>query len=155
MNDVRMLYALLGWEPLICILRQIIKDTTLIITSFAIHTPLFNFVAIAISSGDFPHISGHCTDSFPQVSPECPGTHAPILVFGSVFQSSEIFSNMMAMPMPNGENLHCFKDFALGQRKRGCQVLQRAYSDILYDNGQRGGYEVFGEELGLEWQVRS
>lgn len=91
--------------------------------------------AIAISSGDYPHISPYCTN-FPHASDKCSGSHAPIMGFGSVFQSTEIFPNMMAMPMPTGENLSCFKNFA--RSGDVCPVLQVG--------------QVFGEKFGLKWE---
>mmetsp|Transcript_22893 Transcript_22893/g.41071 ORF Transcript_22893/g.41071 Transcript_22893/m.41071 type:complete len:579 (-) Transcript_22893:199-1935(-) len=100
--------------------------------------------AIAISSGDYPHISPHCTN-FPHVSDKCSGSHAPILAFGSVFQSAEIFPNMMAMPMPTGEHIHCFKNFA--QSKSVCLQMQVKEGP----DGPKGA-QVFGEEFGLKWE---
>ena len=104
--------------------------------SFLNSHPHFNYVAIAISSGDYPHISPYCTN-FPHASDKCSGSHAPIMGFGSVFQSTEIFPNMMAMPMPTGENLSCFKNFA--RSGDVCPVLQVG--------------QVFGEKFGLKWEV--
>lgn len=79
--------------------------------------------AIAISSGDFPHIVTRCRWSYPHISGGCPGSPAPILTFGSVFRNTEMFPNMIAGPMPTMESLHCFKTFPLSKRTQGCRIV--------------------------------
>lgn len=88
-------------------------------------------LAIAIGSGDYPHVK---LSKLPHN-----GT-APVLQFGSAFRDTNVFPNMMAMPMPGSRlHLHCFVEWV--SRGTVCQKLR----------AQPEGGLVFGDELDLHW----
>lgn len=100
-----------------------------------------------MGSGDYPHLAAHCLASFPHASQACPATHAPIFQFGSVFRNSEIAPNVIPMPMPEGHNLACFKNFVVVGGAAVCAALQPKDPETYHGN------LVFGEERGLEFEV--
>ena len=90
--------------------------------------------ALAVSSGDYPHVN----------LGSIPHSHgvAPVLQFGSVFQDGKLYPNMIAMPMP-GLHLGCFTEWAnFGHVCKGLRPVM---------SGAPQGEQPFGEELGLEW----
>ena len=89
--------------------------------------------AIGIGSGDNPRINSKCLSNFPHASSACiPYTKAPILQFGSVFRSQEVLPNMIAMPMPISNGLHCFVHWAYSDKVSPsvCSELSSATSAI-------------------------
>lgn len=74
--------------------------------------------AIAIGSGDYPHIRQACLNYFPHaVDYRAPcNTDAkertPVLQFASVFRHTEILPYMMPMPMPS-LHLPCFVEWTI------------------------------------------
>lgn len=98
-------------------------------------------LAIGISSGDYPHLRTSCLSNFPHVSEQCAEEKVPVLQFGSAFRSTEIFPNMIAMPMPEKYNLKCFKIWAEHDQEFVCRELRAAPEGDL----------VFGLEAGLKW----
>mmetsp|Transcript_993 Transcript_993/g.2090 ORF Transcript_993/g.2090 Transcript_993/m.2090 type:complete len:555 (-) Transcript_993:134-1798(-) len=99
-------------------------------------------LAIAISSGDYPHLGQECINSFPHVSDSCLQKDAPILQFGSVFRHAEVFPNMIAMPMPL-IHLLCFKRWTINPNLL-CEHLR--------PGPENQGQLMYGEELGLTWE---
>jgi hypothetical protein len=101
-------------------------------------------MVLLVSSGDVVHLQEElCFTDFPHATEQCPGSDIPILQFGSVFKSKEILRNLMAMPMPTGSSVHCFKMWAhqigKGQDPQVCSALQPGYT------------MVYGEETQEEW----
>jgi len=91
--------------------------------------------AVAIASGDSPGVK------FSRL-PHTDGV-APVLQFGSVFRDSNLYPNMIGMPM-FGEHLNCF---ALWSRtKRVCESFRP-----MKKKGQNDGTLIFGHEFGLKW----
>jgi hypothetical protein len=73
-------------------------------------------IAIAIGSGDYPHIRQICIGYFPHAVDRAPcNTNAkdrtPILQFSSVYKHAEILPHMIAMPMV-ALHLPCFVEWA-------------------------------------------
>mmetsp|Transcript_5385 Transcript_5385/g.11744 ORF Transcript_5385/g.11744 Transcript_5385/m.11744 type:complete len:577 (+) Transcript_5385:304-2034(+) len=91
--------------------------------------------AVAISSGDYPHVH---LNKIPHV-----GGKAPVLHFGSIFRDERLYPNMVAMPMP-GLHIDCFTEWA--HHKYVCMALRP-----LTGTPSPDGELAFGEELGLEW----
>mmetsp|Transcript_26905 Transcript_26905/g.57690 ORF Transcript_26905/g.57690 Transcript_26905/m.57690 type:complete len:599 (-) Transcript_26905:75-1871(-) len=83
---------------------------------------------VAIGGGDYPHVK-------PYMLPYTEGV-APVLMFGSAFRDPNMYSNMMAMPMPEDHHLNCFVQWA--EHGHVCKALSA--SNL-----------AFGEEYGLEW----
>ncbi len=82
-------------------------------------------IAIAIGSGDYPHIRNICIDNFPHDVDRAPcNTDAkdrtPILQFSSVYRHAEILPHMHAMPMPS-LHLPCFVEWA--ETRTVCSAL--------------------------------
>lgn len=73
-----------------------------------------NELVLGIGSGDYPHLSNRCLETFPDPNEKngCGRSEVPVLQFGSVFQSREIFPNAIAMPMPEPNHLGCFMHYA-------------------------------------------
>ena len=67
-------------------------------------TPSSEEFAVAISSGDYPHVG---VGSIPHACDRFHSKCAPILQFGSVFRNDELYPNLVAMPMP-AVHLPCF-----------------------------------------------
>lgn len=91
--------------------------------------------AVAISSGDYPHVH---LNKIPHA-----GGKAPVLHFGSIFRDETLYPNLVAMPMP-GLHIDCFTEWA--HHKDVCMAL-RPLTGAPYPDGEL----AFGEELGLEW----
>ncbi|KAL9178380.1 hypothetical protein ACHAXT_000027 [Thalassiosira profunda] len=105
-------------------------------------TPDAPELALAIGSGDYPHVH---KSMLPHA-----GT-APVLMFGSAFREQGMYSTMLAMPMPEPRHLNCFEEWAA--RGTVCDVLQAGKGP----GGQRphgedvhGGL-AFGDEEGSGW----
>ncbi|KAL7534118.1 hypothetical protein ACHAXR_005643 [Thalassiosira sp. AJA248-18] len=99
-------------------------------------TPDMPELALAIGSGDYPHIKL-------KKLPKHRGV-APVFEFGSGFlDTNEIFPNMITMPMPERHHLLCFEEWV----KFGTVCTQLKAADEKGGNGEL----VFGEEKGLEW----
>ncbi|KAL7527423.1 hypothetical protein ACHAXR_001957 [Thalassiosira sp. AJA248-18] len=96
--------------------------------------------AVAISSGDYPH--AHLS-KLPHV-----GDVTPVLHFGSVFRDTNLYLNMIAMPMP-GLYLGCFGMWALSGSASGS--VCRGLRPPMFDDKEHQGELTFGDELGLEW----
>ena len=85
-------------------------------------------LVLAISSGDSPQV-----DKWKL--PHSDGV-APVLMFGSSFRDTNVYKNMVAMPMPlPGLHLDCFVQWAQSDGKQLCKGLRL----------------VFGEEKELQW----
>ena len=71
--------------------------------------------ALAISSGDYPHVDIH---KIPHLDGK-----APVLQFGSAFRElDKLFPNMVAMPMPSGPSfLRCFAEWVKNSGDRVCE----------------------------------
>ena len=94
-------------------------------------------LALAIGSGDFPHV---WRSSLPRLD----GV-APVLMFGSAFRHTAVYGNMIAMPMPVKSHLDCFSNWVQDDGRRVCKELRASRSD--------GGDLVFGKEYDLEWDT--
>jgi len=97
-------------------------------------TPASDEFAVAISSGDYPHVS---LSKMPHA-----GGVAPVLHFGSIFRDESLYPNLIAMPMP-GMHVKCFAQWA--DKGTVCGGLRPMHG--IPANGEL----AFGEELGLEW----
>ncbi len=85
-------------------------------------------LVLAIGSGDYPQV-----DKWKL--PHSDGV-APVLMFGSSFRDTNVYKNMVAMPMPSpGLHLDCFVQWAQSDGKQLCEGLRL----------------VFGEENELQW----
>ena len=91
-------------------------------------------MAFAIGSGDYPHVRRHKLSKLPYTE----GV-APVLMFGSAFRDPGMYSNMMAMPMPEPHHLFCFTEWLVNGRV--CKEMR-----------EMKGQLVFGKEDGQEWQ---
>ena len=94
-------------------------------------------LALAIGSGDFPHV-------WRWSLPRLDGV-APVLMFGSAFRHTAVYGNMIAMPMPVKSHLDCFSNWVQNDGGRVCKELRASRSD--------GGDLVFGKEYELEWDT--
>jgi len=92
-------------------------------------------LAIAMGSGDYPHV----------LKTHLPYTtgKAPVLEFGSSFREKKMFPNMITMPMPAREHLACFLTFA-AQHGTICNELKA-------EKSTHHGKLTFGDEFGLKW----
>jgi len=95
-------------------------------------TPTQSELVIPIGSGDYPHV-------IPTKLPHTNGI-APVLMFGSAFRDPQMYSNMIAMPMPENHHLDCFLEWVEHDYSTVCDLLQ-------------SGALVFGEEEGLEYDT--
>ena len=98
--------------------------------------------AIAIGSGDLPSIKKTAcleTEQYPCVRDDI----SPILQFGSVFRRP-VFPSMIAMPMPQGNHLHCYHGWLSLHRESVCNFYLPRSPTIP------GGL-VFGDQVGLTW----
>lgn len=117
-------------------------------------------LVIPISSGDYPAVKVQCLDHFrgkgrkqtwrdliaSKAKATCgDGNPAPILHFGSFFRQPHMFPNMIGMPMPSPEHLYCMEKWVI--HRIVCKDL-RSHS-AADDRGRL----VYGEELGLTWEV--
>lgn len=85
-------------------------------------------LVLAMGSGDHPQV-----DKWKL--PHSDGV-APVLMFGSSFRDTNVYKNMVAMPMPSpGLHLDCFVQWAQSDGKQLCEGLRL----------------VFGEENELQW----
>lgn len=91
-------------------------------------------LAIAIGSGDYPHVKL-------TMLPHTDGV-APVLEFGSAFRDSSLYPNMVAMPMPERHHLVCFEEWVASGTV--CKKLKPA------EKGGNGEL-VFGDEKGLKY----
>jgi len=96
-------------------------------------------LVFAVGSGDYPHVR-------PSKLPHAGGV-APVLMFGSAFRDPGMYSNMMAMPMPEQHHLFCFQEWL--DTGRVCKEMRARNSPLVERVDQ--GELVFGEEYGLEW----
>jgi len=87
-------------------------------------------LVIPIGSGDYPHV-------IPSNLPHTNGV-SPVLMFGSAFRDPQMYSNMIAMPMPENHHLDCFLEWVEHDYSTVCDLLQ-------------SGALIFGEEEGLEY----
>ena len=100
-------------------------------------------LAIVISGGDYPKLSRQCLVSFPNTSEQCISHKAPVLQFGSVFQSptySQSLPNMLMMPM-SATHLTCFTQFGLSDRQKVCD----SFSEKTPYAERYNMYMVFGD----------
>ena len=117
-------------------------------------------LVIPISSGDYPAVKNQCLDHFrgkgkkqtwrdlmaSKAKATCgDGNPAPILHFGSVFRQPHMFPNMIGMPMPSPEHLYCMEKWVIHQIV--CKELR------VHSAADDRGRLVYGEELGLTWEV--
>mmetsp|Transcript_4 Transcript_4/g.7 ORF Transcript_4/g.7 Transcript_4/m.7 type:complete len:582 (+) Transcript_4:89-1834(+) len=96
---------------------------------------------LALGSGDFPHIQHADLSS---ILPH--DGKAPVLTFGSVFRDPKVYTNMVAMPVPERHHLGCFVEWL--EQQSVCPELRAATTSKSKD----GGSLVFGKEFGLEWE---
>ncbi|KAL7464741.1 hypothetical protein ACHAXS_005081 [Conticribra weissflogii] len=97
--------------------------------------------AVAVSSGDYPAVivDDECARG---ASSGARGARTvPVLQFGSVFRSKGCFSNLVAMPMPDGHHLTCFEEWA--RKGRVCKGW-RSVED--------GGELMFPESVGIPFE---
>lgn len=101
-------------------------------------------LVLAVGSGDYPHVK---RDRLPRDGA------APVLMFGSAFRDPDVYANMVAMPLPHTRHLNCFVEFL--EYKRVCQPFLAKVPGAEGAGDPRdygyGGWLVFGEEYGLEW----
>ena len=97
-------------------------------------TPNSPELALAIGSGDYPQVKL-------AKLPISNGV-APVLMFGSAFRDTNMYPNMIPMPMPEKGHMLCFEEWVV--QGKVCRKLKAA------TNGGVGEL-VFGEDEGLEW----
>lgn len=91
-------------------------------------------LALAVGSGDYPHVR---LSKLPYTS----GV-APVFEFGSAFRDTSMYPNMIPMPMPERRHLLCYEEWV--NMGTVCKKLRAA------EKGGNGEM-VFGEESGLEF----
>jgi len=71
---------------------------------------------IPIGSGDYPQLNKF----------KLPHTEgiAPVLQFGSVFRDTNLYPNMIGMPMPEPHHLYCFSKWVASSKKTVCNELR-------------------------------
>ncbi|KAL7544783.1 hypothetical protein ACHAWF_008144 [Thalassiosira exigua] len=98
-------------------------------------TPTTSEFAVAVSSGDYPHV--HLGKL-----PHQDGI-APVLQFGSAFRQTHLYPNMVWMQLP-AWHLACFAQWV------GSEEVCSHFRPI---NAESNGELAFGRELGLEWDT--
>jgi len=80
------------------------------------------------------HFNVECLEEFPKVSSTCPGSHVPVLQFGSVFKSTEILPNAIPMPVPTESGIYCFKSWVRNNHQDVCKALKYKESELEWEN---------------------
>jgi hypothetical protein len=72
--------------------------------------------AFGLGSGDYPHV---------RIPPLPREGKAPVLMFGSAFRDPNMYTTMIAMPMPQREHLYCFMNWVEVGGRYACKELRQ------------------------------